>query len=166
MVTTLIPNLLLLIHSTNSILILTCLLAFVVEPDTLAVAPVAFSVIAFRITGALEAGFCLVIAAVDEDAMIRALEALFGRLANYNVKLSLPKSLFFRKYAEYCGIRVSAEGFCISDKRKKKLEEYPDYNVRSKKKNKDLSLLGFYNWHRRFVENYAENLRRKLRKRH
>ena len=87
--------------------------------------------------------------------MIEALGKLFARLGNYNIKLSLPKSSFFTSSVTYCGIEVNAHGYCISEKRKKILREYPDFDVSCKKKNNDLRHLGFYNWHRRFVKNYS-----------
>ena len=95
------------------------------------------------------------IAAVDMDAMIDALKRLFSRLNRFNVKLSLKKSLFCIDKASFCGIEINKDGYCISEKRKKLLKEYPDFDVRCRKKNNDLSLLGFYNWHRRFVQNYT-----------
>ena len=98
----------------------------------------------------------IVIAAVDEEAMFEALGNLFGRLAEMNYKLSLPKSSFFADECEYCGIKCSGEGYCISEKRRRILKEYPDYDVGSRKKNSDLAHLGFYNWHRRFVKDYSK----------
>ena len=95
------------------------------------------------------------IAAVDMDAMIDALKRLFARLNRFNVKLSLKKSKFAISKASFCGIEINKDGYCISEKRKKLLKEYPDFDVRCRKKNNDLSLLGFYNWHRRFVKDYT-----------
>ena len=95
------------------------------------------------------------IAAVDMEAMLDALKRLFTRLIRFNVKLSLKKSFFGIDSASYCGIQISKDGYCISDKRKKLLRDYPDFDVKCRKKNNDLSLLGFYNWHRRFVKDYA-----------
>ena len=98
----------------------------------------------------------IVIGAIDREAMIDALRRLFGRLAYFNFKLSLPKSFFFTDCVAYCGIEIRPEGYCISEKRKKILREYPDFDVRSRKKNADLSHLGFFNWHRRFVQDYSQ----------
>ena len=95
------------------------------------------------------------VAAVDMPAMIDALKRLFTRLNRFNVKLSLKKSFFGIDKASYCGIEISKDGYCISEKRRKLLIEYPDFDVRCKKKNNDLSHLGFFNWHRRFVKDYA-----------
>ena len=72
------------------------------------------------------------------------------------MKLSLPKSDFFTNFITFCGIEVNRDGYCISEKRKKILREYPDFDVTCKKKNHDLRHLGFYNWHRRFVKNYSQ----------
>ena len=97
----------------------------------------------------------IVIGAVDKNSMFQALRCLFFRLNYYNFKLSLKKSDFFTDKVSYCGIEVNKDGYCISEKRKKILRDYPDFDVRSRKKNADLSHLGFYNWHRRFVKNYS-----------
>ena len=97
----------------------------------------------------------IAIGAIDDNSMFEALRKVFARLGNYNVKLSLPKSDFFTKSVTFCGIEVNKDGYCISEKRKKILKEYPDFDVTCKKKNNDLRHLGFYNWHRRFVKNYS-----------
>ena len=99
----------------------------------------------------------IVIGAVDRKWMIIALRRLFSRLLYFNFKLSLPKSKFFAKQVDYCGIEINEQGYCINDKRRKILRDYPDFDVRSRKKNPDLSHLGFYNWHRRFVKDYSQN---------
>ena len=99
----------------------------------------------------------IVIGAVNEEAMLEALRLLFARLICFNIKLSIVKSKFCRPSASYCGIEISRDGYTISPKRKKILEQYPDFDVRTRKKNNDLRHLGFYNWHRRFVENYAKH---------
>ena len=57
--------------------------------------------------------------------------------------------------ASYCGIEISKDGYAISPKRKQILKDYPDFDIRKRTKNNDLKYLGFYNWHRRFVENYS-----------
>ena len=98
----------------------------------------------------------IAIGAIDKTAMFEALRKLFARLGLFNVKLSLPKSDFFTKFITFCGIEVNQHGYCISEKRKKILMEYPDFDVTCKKKNHDLRHLGFYNWHRRFVKNYSQ----------
>jgi len=95
------------------------------------------------------------VAAKTMADMIDALKRLFTRLNRFNVKLSLKKSKFGVDTATYCGIEINKDGYTISQKRKKILQEYPDFDVRCKKKNNDLSHLGFYNWHRRFVKDYA-----------
>ena len=102
----------------------------------------------------------IVIGAVDRKWMIVALRKLFGVLSYFNFKLSLPKSKFFVPAVDYCGIEINENGYCISEKRKKILRDYPDFDVRSRKKNADLSHLGFYNWHRRFVKDYSINDRK------
>ena len=99
----------------------------------------------------------IVIGATDHASMFSALKLLFARLTCFNVKLSIVKSMFCQRSASYCGIEISKKGYTISPKRKKILEEYPDFDVRTRKKNNDLSHLGFYNWHRRFVENYSQH---------
>ena len=99
----------------------------------------------------------IVIGAVDHASMMEALRLLFSRLICFNIKLSISKSKFFQPSASYCGIEISKRGYTISPKRKKILEEYPDFDVRTRKKNNDLSHLGFYNWHRRFVQNYSQH---------
>ena len=101
--------------------------------------------------------------AVTQDAYEDILELSLHRAwliwwvnLHFIVKLSLKKSSFGNTSASYCGIEVSENGYQISEKRKKILRDYPDFDVRCKKKNNDLSHLGFYNWHRRFVKDYAE----------
>jgi len=79
--------------------------------------------------------------------MLEALRLLFARLICFNIKLSIVKSKFCRPSASYCGIEISRDGYTISPKRKKILEQYPDFDVRTRKKNNDLRHLGFYNWH-------------------
>ena len=97
----------------------------------------------------------IVIGAVDETAMMEALKLLFTRLICFNIKLSIVKSSFLKPSASYCGIEISKDGYAISPKRKQILKDYPDFDIRKRTKNNDLKYLGFYNWHRRFVENYS-----------
>ena len=99
----------------------------------------------------------IVIGAIDKRAMMEALQLLFARLICFNIKLSIVKSLFCKPTACYCGIEISSEGYAISPKRKRILEDYPDFDIRKRTKNNDLKYLGFYNWHRRFVENYSSH---------
>ena len=98
----------------------------------------------------------IVIGAVDETAMLYALRLVFARLKCYNVKLRLSKSNFMSEKTSYCGIDVSKDGYRISEKRRKILDSYPDFDVLCRRKNNDLKYLGFYNWHRRFVPNYSQ----------
>ena len=50
---------------------------------------------------------------------------------------------------------MTSTGYRFSDKRLHLLATYPDYDVSCSKKNSDLKILGFYNYHRPFVKNYA-----------
>ena len=89
------------------------------------------------------------------NEMEKLLRAFFTRLRRHNVKLSISKSKFFEKSIEFCGLKITQNGYTLSDNRLKILKSYPDFDVSSKKKNADLKLLGFYNYHRSFVKDYS-----------
>ena len=90
-----------------------------------------------------------------EDLFI-LLRRIFARFMKFNVKLGLKKSDLFAKMVEFCGFDISEKGYCVSEKRQKILKEWPDYDVKHKNKNYEKRHLGFYNWHRSLVKNYAE----------
>ena len=95
------------------------------------------------------------LAAKTHEEMKKLLARLFARFAKYNVKLNLKKSKFWQDHCEFCSYRVSEDGYRMSDDRLKLLQEYPDYDVTDRRKNADLKILGFYNYHRSFVKDYA-----------
>ena len=87
--------------------------------------------------------------------MEKLLRAFFTRLRRYNLKLSISKSKFFKDSVEFCGLKITQNGYKMSDKRMKILKSYPDFDVSKMKKKGDLSLYGFYNYHRSFVKDYS-----------
>ena len=103
------------------------------------------------------------LASKTREEHTRLLKRLFARFAKYNVKLNLKKSAFWKDSCEFCSYKISESGYRMSDDRLKILKEYPDYDVRDKRKNSDLKILGFYNYHRSFVKNYSE-IEKEIRK--
>ena len=103
---------------------------------------------------------CVGSATYEEHCKI--LKRLFARFMKYNVKLNLSKSKFWKDHCEFCSYRIDEEGYRMSDDRLKLLREYPDYDVRDRRKNSDLKILGFFNYHRNFVQNYA-SMEREIR---
>ena len=99
----------------------------------------------------------------DHETQKAFLRIMFGRLRKLGVFLSIKKSMFFRSKVDFCGCEISKEGYKINEKRQKILLQYPDFLVQTKKKNAILSMLGFYNWHRNFVRDYA-NIDHSIRK--
>ena len=94
--------------------------------------------------------------ACNYEDMKKLLRAFFIRLRRYNVKLSIGKSKFFTRTVEFCGLKISQNGYRMSDKRLKILKSYPDFDVSKMKPKDDLSFLGFYNYHRSFVKDYSK----------
>ena len=93
--------------------------------------------------------------ACNYEDMKKLLRAFFTRLRRYNVKLSIEKSKFFTQNVEFCGLKITQNGYKMSDKRLRILKSYPDFDVSRMKKKDDLSLFGFYNYHRSFVKDYS-----------
>ena len=100
------------------------------------------------------------VGAKSKEDHFKILERLFGRFSESQVTLNLSKSKFFKPNCEFCSFLISKDGYRLSDNRLKLLRTYPDYDVRSKKKNSDLKILGFLNYHRGFCQDYAKFDRR------
>ena len=104
----------------------------------------------------------ILVASVDKETHKVIISRLLTRFLQFGVTLNLAKSNFFSDSAEFCSYKVTSRGYRFSDKRLRLLKDYPDYDVSQKKKNSDLKILGFYNYHRPFVKDYAK-YERKIR---
>ena len=78
-------------------------------------------------------------------------------LTPMGILLGISKCIFAASETVFCGHSVSPRGIQISPKRVTLLKEYPKFDCRSKKKNADLTLLGFYNYHHKWVKNYSKD---------
>lgn len=88
------------------------------------------------------------------------MKRFFARCQKFNLKLSASKCKFAAPNIIFCGHLISSKGAEVSPKRIKLLNEYPDFDVASRKKNSDLSMLGFYGYHSRFVPQYSKRDRK------
>ena len=91
----------------------------------------------------------------DHETQKKFLQLFFGRLREYNVKLSPSKSKFFQKEAHFCGVVINKDGYKIDPKRSKVLLDYPDFDCSSKTKNAIMKICGYFNWHRKFLPKYS-----------
>jgi hypothetical protein len=99
-------------------------------------------------------------ASKNEEEHFKLLSRLLSRFVKYRIKLNLKKSRFFKESIEFCSYLVSSTGYRFSNDRLKLLKDYPDYDVTNKAKNSDLKILGFFNYHRNFCENYSHHDRK------
>jgi len=104
----------------------------------------------------------ILVASKDRESHKLLIARLLTRFLQHGVTLNLSKSKFFEESSEFCSYKVTPRGYRFSDKRLNLLATYPDYDVSSPKKNSDLKILGFYNYHRSFVQNYS-TYERKIR---
>jgi len=82
-----------------------------------------------------------------------------SRCQAYGVALNIKKCTFAAETVSFCGHSVSQKGITISPKRVSILRDYPDFDVRSRRKNADLTLYGFYGYHSKWVNNYSKKER-------
>ena len=82
------------------------------------------------------------------------------RCRAFGVCLNFAKCVFAALEAIFCGHLISKKGISICPKRITLLKEYPKFDCRSRRKNADLTLLGFYGYHSKWVKNYSEKDRR------
>ena len=99
-------------------------------------------------------------ASKNEVEHYKLLSRLFSRFIKYNLKLNLKKSKFFKEEVIFCSYLISSNGYRFSNDRLTLLKDYPAYDVTNKKKNADLRVLGFLNYHRNFCKNYSAHDRR------
>ena len=99
----------------------------------------------------------IICGARTREAMFILLRRVFARFIKFNVKLGIIKSELFQPIVDFCGFEIGEQGYFVSEKRQKILKDWPDYDVRHKNKNYEKRHLGFYNWHRSLVKNYAEH---------
>ena len=88
------------------------------------------------------------------------MKRFFARCQKFNLKLSASKCKFAAPNIIFCGHLISSKGAEVSPKRIKLLDEYPDFDVAGRRKNNDLSMLGFYGYHSRFVSQYSKRDRK------
>ena len=90
------------------------------------------------------------------DDQIKFMRRFLQRCREFNVQLGIKKCQFALPTVVFCGHAVSTTGIQVSEKRVTLLKEYPKFDVKSRKKNADLSLLGFYGYHSKWVNNYSK----------
>ena len=82
----------------------------------------------------------------------RHLEALFQRLAEYNLKLAPQKCKLFQKSVKYLGHIVSADGVSVDPEKTDKVSSWPVPSNAN-----DLHrFMGFANYYRRYIDGFAK----------
>ena len=94
----------------------------------------------------------VIICAKTFEEGIHNIREVLERFRHYNLKLKPKKCAFFQVKLRYLGRLISPDGITISEEHVKCIRDYP---VPRTKKSLE-SFLGFINYHRAFIRNYAE----------
>lgn len=127
-------------------------------PFGLSNAPATFQRLMERCMGELNLRDCLIylddiiIFSDDIDGHLERLDAVFGRLAEYNLKLKPPKCEFFKTKTTYLGHVVSADGIEADPAKTEAVKTWPiPKSVKEVRK-----FLGFVGYYRRFVKDFSK----------
>ena len=94
----------------------------------------------------------VIVLGTDFDDTLSALEKVFNRFRDHNLKLKPRKCHYFKEQVEFLGKLVSGTGVSISPD---KLDAVKEWQVPTNVKELQ-SFLGFMNYHRNHIQNFAE----------
>ena len=95
-------------------------------------------------------------ASKNKATFLKFTRVLLTRCKKFKVLLNFEKCDFGAQRISFCGHSIDRTGTSINPKRVEILKKYPAFDVRTSKKNADLTLLGFYGYHSKWVKNYSK----------
>lgn len=94
----------------------------------------------------------IIIFSKDTESHLKHLEEIFSTLEDANMKVQLDKCDFFKEEVEFLGFVVSGGGVKMNPKKVEAITNFPyPTNLRELR-----SLLGLFNFYRRFIKGFAE----------
>lgn len=93
----------------------------------------------------------VLITSEDENSHYEHIQMVLERFKNHNVAVNIDKCQFFRKQVSFLGHIISTEGIKMDNNKTKTIQ---DFKTPSKKKEIQ-SYLGFLNFYRKYVKNFA-----------
>ena len=94
----------------------------------------------------------IIVLGTDFEGSLQALRKVFTRFRQHNLKIKAKKCKFFRHRVEFLGKLVSGDGVSISPDKLKAVKQWPiPRNAKEL-----LSFLGFMNYHRNHIRNFAQ----------
>ena len=93
----------------------------------------------------------IIICAKTFEEGIHNIRQVLERMRYYNLKLKPKKCAFFQKQLRYLGRLISPDGITVSEEHVKCIREWPIPSTRKQLE----SFLGFANYHRTFIKDYA-----------
>lgn len=94
----------------------------------------------------------VVVLGSDFESSLRNLREAFDRFRHFNLKLKPKKCALFQKEVEFLGEIVSSRGISISPTKTEAVKNWPVPTYPTEL----LSFLGFLNYHRDHIQNYAD----------
>ena len=94
----------------------------------------------------------IIVLGTDFEGSLQALRKVFTRFRQHNLKIKAKKCKFFRHQVEFLGKLVSGDGVSISPDKLEAVKQWPiPRNAKEL-----LSFLGFMNYHRNHIRNFAQ----------